>query len=143
MPFGLTNKPATFQRLMNNLLPPVIHKCALVYLDDVIIYSRTIEDHMRHIQCVLNLLREGGLKIKLSKCLFLQKAVKYLGHNISEDRLRPDQKLPEAITNYTTSQNKNHVKSLFLIIRILKKACKVLRELRESTYDFYKTEGRI
>jgi hypothetical protein len=111
MPFGLTNAPATFQRLMNNLLQPVIHKCALVYLDDVIIYSRTIEDHMRHIQCVLNLLREGGLKIKLSKCLFLQKAVKYLGHIISEDGLRPDPKLTEAIRNYPTPQNKNHVKS--------------------------------
>jgi hypothetical protein len=71
MPFGLTNAPATFQRLMNNLLRPVIHKFALVYLDDVIIYSKTIEEHIKHIQCVLNLLMEGGLKIKLSKCLIL------------------------------------------------------------------------
>jgi hypothetical protein len=111
MPFGLTNAPATFQRLMNNLLQPVIHKFALVYLDDVIIYSRTIDEHIKHIQCVLNLLREGGLKIKLSKCLFLQKAVKYLGHIISENGLRPDPKLTEAIRNYPTPQNKNHVKS--------------------------------
>ena len=79
MPFGLTNAPATFQRLMNNILQPVIHKFALVYLDDVIIYSKTIDDHIEHIQCVLDLLREGGLKIKLSKCIFLQKSVKYLG----------------------------------------------------------------
>jgi hypothetical protein len=114
MPFGLTNAPATFQRLMNNLLQPVIHKFALVYLDDVIIYSKTIDEHIKHIQCVLNLLREGGLKIKLSKCLFLQKAVKYLGHIISEDGLRPDPKLTEAIKNYPTPQNKNHVKSFFL-----------------------------
>jgi hypothetical protein len=99
MPFGLTNAPATFQRLMNNLLQPVIHKFALVYLDDVIIYSKTIDEHIKHIQCVLNLLREGGLKIKLSKCLFLQKAVKYLGHIISEDGLRPDPRLTEAIRN--------------------------------------------
>jgi hypothetical protein len=74
MPFGFTNAPATFQRfLMNNLLPPVIHKCALFYLDDVIIYSRKIDDHIKHIQCVLNLLREGGLEIKLLKCIFLHK----------------------------------------------------------------------
>jgi hypothetical protein len=111
MPFGLTNAPATFQRLMNNLLQPVIHKFALVYLDDVIIYSKTINEHIKHIQCVLNLLREGGLKIKLSKCLFLQKAVKYLGHIISEDGLWPDPKLTEAIKNYPTPENKNHVKS--------------------------------
>jgi len=111
MPFGLTNAPATFQRLMNNILQPVIHKFALVYLDDVIIYSKTIDDHIEHIQRVLNLLREGGLKIKLSKCLFLQKSVKYLGHIISEDGLRPDPKLTEAIRKYPTPQNKNHVKS--------------------------------
>ena len=65
MPFGLTNAPATFQRLMNNLLQPVIYKCALVYLDDVIIYSRTIEDHIKHLQAVFDLLRKGGLKVKL------------------------------------------------------------------------------
>jgi hypothetical protein len=60
---------------------------------------------------VLNLLRKGGLKIKLSKCIFLQREVKYLGHIISEDGLKPDPKLTEAIRNYPTPQDKNHVKS--------------------------------
>jgi hypothetical protein len=111
MPFGLTNAPATFQRLMNNLLQSVIYKCALVYLDDVIIYSRTIEDHVKHLQAVFDLLRKGGLKVKLSKCTFLQKSVKYLGHIISEEGLRPDPKLTKAIENYPTPQNMSQVKS--------------------------------
>ncbi len=141
-----------------NLLQPVIHKCAVYYLDDVIIYSRIIEDHMKHIQCVLNLLREGGLKIKSSKCSFLQKAVKYLGHIISEDGLRPDPKLTEAIINYPTPQNKNHVKSFLglsgcyrkfiwdyankaralTILTRQKEECRWGPE-EESTFQFFKT----
>ena len=65
MPFGLTNAPATFQRLMNHILRSVIRKFALVYLDDVIIYSTSIEQHIKRIDIVLGLLQEAGLKIKL------------------------------------------------------------------------------
>ena len=75
MPFGLTNAPATFQRLINNVLRQALRKFALVYLDDVIIFSKTISDHIQHIQTMLELLRKEGLKIKLSKCTFLKRQV--------------------------------------------------------------------
>jgi hypothetical protein len=84
MPFGLTNAPATFQRFMNDVLKSVIKKFALVYLDDVIIYSKTLQQHIVHIEKVLDLLRKAGLKIKISKCTLLQTSVNYLGHVISQ-----------------------------------------------------------
>ena len=92
MPFGLTNAPATFQRLINNVLRQALKKYALVYLDDVIIFSKTISEHIQHIRSVLQFLREAGLKIKLSKCTFLKKQVEYLGHIVSNNGIMPGPK---------------------------------------------------
>ena len=111
MPFGLTNAPATFQRLINNVLRPALKKYALVYLDDVIIFSKTIEEHIQHIESVFKLLREAGLKIKLSKCTFLQKQVEYLGHIVTEKGIGPDPKKLLSITNYPTPKNCDELRS--------------------------------
>jgi hypothetical protein len=111
MPFGLTNAPATFQRLMNHILRSVIRKFALVYLDDVIIYSTSIEQHIKHIDIVLGLLQKAGLKIKLSKCTFLQTSVNYLGHVISDKGIKPDPKKTDAIRNYPRPMTISQLKS--------------------------------
>ena len=121
MPFGLTNAPATFQRLMNEILKSVIRKFALVYLDDVIIYSKTIEEHIMHIEKVLELLRNAGLKIKLSKCTFLQTAVNYLGHIISETGIAPDPKKTKSIKDYPTPKNISQLKSFLGIVGYYRK----------------------
>ena len=68
MPFGLCNAPATFQRLMNKILKPYIGKFVEVYLDDVIIHSRSKEEHIKHVQTILQKIREANLKLKPSKC---------------------------------------------------------------------------
>ncbi len=78
--FGLTNAPATFQRAMNRIFGPYIGKFVLVYLDDILIMSRTPEEHVRHLRLVLGLLRQHQLYAKLSKCTFGQARVKFLGH---------------------------------------------------------------
>ena len=70
MPFGLTNAPATFQRLMDKVLKPVLHKFVLVYLDDIIVFSRNIEEHLEHLEKVFKLLAGAGLKLKTKKCEF-------------------------------------------------------------------------
>ena len=105
MPFGLTNAPATFQRLINYVLRPVIGKVVLVYLDDVIIFSKTIAEHIKHVQKVFDLLDEGGLKIKLSKCTFLHNEVQYLGHIVSEHGIKPDPKKLVSIEKFPTPKN--------------------------------------
>ncbi len=68
MPFGLVNVPATFQRLMNDVLRDYLRKFYLVYLDNIIIYSKSLKDHKRYVRKVLQALRSAGLKLKPAKC---------------------------------------------------------------------------
>ena len=89
MPYGLCNAPATFQRLMQNCLGELNLTYALVYLDDVIVYSKTEEDHLRRLQAVFEQFHEHGLKLKPSKCSFLRKQIIFLGHEISADSMMP------------------------------------------------------
>ena len=90
MPFGLCNAPSCFQRLMECVLRGLTWKIALIYLDDVLVYSRTFEDHLQHLRLVFDRFRESGLKLKPNKCHFGQKKVKFLGHIISKDGVYPD-----------------------------------------------------
>ena len=72
MPFGLTNAPATFQYIMNQVLQPFLRQFVLVFLDDILIYNRSMEEHIQHIQQVLETLRTNKLYLKASKCSFAQ-----------------------------------------------------------------------
>ena len=89
MPYRLCNAPATFQRLMQNCLAELNLTYALVYLDDVIVYSKTEEDHLRRLQAVFERFHEHRLKLKPSKCHFLRKQITFLGHEVSADGIMP------------------------------------------------------
>ncbi|KAH9266092.1 hypothetical protein BASA83_010832 [Batrachochytrium salamandrivorans] len=90
MPFGLANAPAQFQRMMNSLFRDVIGKHVLVYLDDIVIYSDNMSDHIAQVQNVLRVLQDNGLYCKAEKCHFYKSEIKYLGYIISADGLRMD-----------------------------------------------------
>ncbi|GBG77888.1 hypothetical protein CBR_g25820 [Chara braunii] len=90
MPFGLTNTPATFQRAMNDIFRDILEQYVLVYLDDILVYSRTLEEHLRHLRDVLDRLRRHGFYAKLSKCRFAQHKVDFLGHYVSDQGLHMD-----------------------------------------------------
>lgn len=83
MPYGLTGAPATFQSIMNHVLAPLLRKCVVVFIDDILIYSKTYEEHIQHVQLVFQLLQEHQFKIRLSKCSFAQQQLSYLGHILS------------------------------------------------------------
>jgi len=83
MPFGLTGAPATFQREMNRILFPLIGKCVFNFIDDILIYSKTVEEHIEHIKQVLAIFKEHKLKINIEKCHFMQTEVEVLGHKVS------------------------------------------------------------
>ena len=89
MPYGLCNAPATFQRLMQNCLGELNLTYALVYLDDMIVYSKMEEDHLHQLQAVFERFHEHGLKLKPSKCSFLHRQITFRGHEISTDGMKP------------------------------------------------------
>ena len=91
MPYGLCNVPATFQHLMQNCLGELNLQYALIYLDDVIVYSRTPEEHLKRLQAVLDHFALNGLKLKPSKCHFFKESLTYLGHEISAAGMLPGQ----------------------------------------------------
>ena len=82
IPFGLTNAPSTFQALMNEVFKPHFRKFVLVFFDDFLVYSKTLEDHVNYLEVVLQLLLKHHLFAKRSKCFFAAKEVEYLGHII-------------------------------------------------------------
>ena len=84
MPFGLCNAPSTFQALMNDILGPYVRKFVLVFFDDILIYSKTWDQHLEHIQQVFTILQSSAVFLKKSKCSFGQTTVGYLGHIISD-----------------------------------------------------------
>ena len=90
MAFGLICAPATFQSAMNNTLLPVLRKFALVFFDDILVYSPSLEAHIEHLCVVLELLQKENWKVKLSKCTFATRSISYLGHIISSARVQID-----------------------------------------------------
>jgi hypothetical protein len=111
MPFGLTNAPATFQRLMDKVLETVKSKFADVYMDDIIVYSQTFQEHLDHLQQVFNLLEKAGLMMGQEKCFFCRKEIEFLGHIITPDGLKPNHRLTDKIRNFPTPTDVTTVRS--------------------------------
>ena len=108
MPFGLMNAPAVFQRLMQQVIsrlnPTGGPEFVSVYIDDILVFSRTLEDHLHHLRLVIERVVEVGLKLKPSKCKFVQKQLEYLGHVVSREGLKTSPRLVEAIEQYPVPQ---------------------------------------
>ena len=98
MPFGLTNAPATFQRLMESCLDELHLNWCIIYLDDIIVFSRTPEEHLHWLQAVFNKLEAADLKLKPSKCDLFRQQINYLGHVISKEGISTDPKKIMAVT---------------------------------------------
>ena len=92
MPFGLTNAPAVFQALVNDVLRDFLNTCVVVYLDTILIYSRTPEEHTTHIRLVLQRLLENRLFVKAEKCVFDTASVEFLGYILEKGQVRADPK---------------------------------------------------
>jgi hypothetical protein len=105
MPFGLTNAPASFQQLMNEVLRQFLDISVIVYLDDILIYSKTREDHVFHVKQVLEKLREHRLWAKAEKCRFFQNSVDFLGYVVSQDGVSMDPAKVKTILEWKPPRN--------------------------------------
>ena len=109
MPFGLTNAPAVFQRLMQSVLmglnPVDGNQFVSVYIDDVLVYSRTLPEHLEHLQLVIQRIQQAGLKLKPSKCSFVREEVEFLGHVLTPEGLKTNPRIVEAVKEYRQPQN--------------------------------------
>ena len=105
MAFGLTNAPATFQRLMERCMGELNLRECLIFLDDILIYSETFEEHIRRIEAVFSRLKEHGLKLKPSKCEFFKSSVTYLGHVVSERGVETDPEKIRALSEWPEPHN--------------------------------------
>lgn len=137
MPFGLTNAPATFQRALDIILSGLKWQICLVYLDDVIVFSKSAEEHVRHLDVVLTRLRKAGVTLNLEKCAFFKKEVEYLGHLVCPGQLKVHNKNTEALKRATFPKTKTHMKSFLgacnVYRRFVKDFAKRARPLTELT----------
>ncbi|GBG72702.1 hypothetical protein CBR_g12269 [Chara braunii] len=102
MPFGLTNAPDTFQRCMNDLFRPWLARFVAVYLDDILVFSRTLQEHQGHLRQVLEKLREANFKINAKKCEWAKIQVLHLGHVLDGDGIKPEDSKIAAIRDWPT-----------------------------------------
>ena len=100
MPMGLSSAPATFQRLMQSTMSDFIFQFLLVYLDDLLVYSKTFDEHLAHLDRLLQRIIDAGLKLKMDKCQFLRRQVYYLGHTISAEGVSCEAGKVEAVKNW-------------------------------------------
>ena len=111
MPFGLTGAPGTFQSLMNDIFRDMLDICVIVYLDDILVFSRTKEEHHEHLHKVLQRLQEHQLYVKGSKCQFFTDTIEYLGHIIGPDGVKPNSDLIKAIQNFPQPETLKQMQS--------------------------------
>lgn len=146
MPFGLKNAPSSFQRIMDNILRGLQNEICLVYLDDIIIYSTSLQEHIDRLKLVFDRLRSSNFKVQMDKTEFLQKTVQFLGHVITPDGVKPNPDKITAIKNFPIPKTQTEIKSFLGLLgyyrrfipnlskitkpmtKCLKKNCKVIHD---------------
>lgn len=121
MPFGLKNAPATFQRLMNAILADYIGKICFVYLDDVIIFSSSLDEHLVSVQKIFNRFRKHNLKIQPDKCEFLKHETEFLGHVVTTEGVKPNPSKISAIERFPIPTNVKEIRQFLGLVGFYRK----------------------
>ena len=143
MPFGLCNAPSTFQRLMECVLRGLTWHIALIYLDDVLVFSSTFDEHLTHLRLVFDRFRDSGLKLKPKKCHFGQSQVNYLGHVITPEGLHPDPEKIKAVREYPVPCNVKDVQAFMGLANYYRKFVKDFAKIASPIHDLTKKGTRF
>ena len=111
MPFGLTNAPAAFMDLMHRVCKPFLDRSVIVFIDDILIYSKNKQEHERHLQEVLETLKREKLYAKFSKCDFWSREVQFLGHVVTREGIKVDPAKIEAVMKWETPRSPTEIRS--------------------------------
>ena len=141
MPFGLTNAPATFQRLMESCLGELHLQYCIIYLDDIIVFSKTPEEQLARLCKVFEKLLELGLKLKPSKCKFFKRRLEYLGHIVSEKGIETNPKKIEAIQKWPIPTNITETQSFLGLCNYYRKFIKDYVKIMKPLYKLISGEN--
>ncbi|KAL9252827.1 Retrovirus-related Pol polyprotein from transposon 17.6-like protein [Drosera capensis] len=138
MPFGLTNAPATFCTLMNKVFQPFLDQFVVVYFDDIVVYSKALEDHVEHLRQVFQVLRENELYVKREKCSFAQEETTFLGHVVGEGRIMMDKSKVRAIQEWEPPKKVSELRSFLGLMNYYRRFIKGYSSLAAPLTDLLK-----
>ena len=146
MPQGVTNAPSTFQRLMEKCMSGINLREALVFIDDLIVFAPTLEEHEERLMKVLERLKEFGLKLSVEKCVFFQPSVRYLGHVVSQNGVETDPDKIATLTSWPVPKNLKELRSFLgfsgYYRRFVKDYSKIVKPLNELTSGYPPTQKK-
>jgi len=140
MPFGLTNTPATFQRLMGRLFGGKDWDFVFVYLDDILITSQTLQEHLEHLQKVAQRLKDSGLRLRPCKCMFATEQIEYLGHTLTTEGVKPNQCNVQVITEFPRPKSVKEVRSFLGMANFYRKHIPKMAAISHPLTDLTKHE---
>lgn len=143
MPFGLKNAPATFQRMMNNILAGLIGKTCFVYLDDIIVFGTSLENHLKNLQLVLERLENSNLKIQLDKCEFLKRETEFLGHIVTPEGVKPNPDKIQKILDWPLPKTEKEIKSFLGMTGFYRRFVKDYSKLVKPMSKYTKKDIKI
>ena len=134
IPMGLTSAPGEFQKLIELVLAGLSYEVALIYLDDIIIFGKSFEEHLSQLELVLCTIKEAGLKIKGSKCHFLSQRIHFLGHIISKDGVEVDPDNVAAVANIKPPSNLEELRAILGLVGFYRQFIADLGKIAEPLY---------